>query len=175
VPDNPLAPYLPALEALDRNERKPDDTSQLQGLEAAWGRAAKDARFRQVQDEVVERTYFLPAMAQADRVGLKTALGRAIFYDTIIQHGNGTDPDGLPALIARTNAKAPGADEPKWLAAFLAERRADLAFAHDPATRPVWQVSVGRVDALASILRAGNLDLHGPIRLKAGGYDVTIP
>ena len=34
---------------------------------------------------------------------------------------------------------------------------------------------VTRVDALASVLADGNLDLHGPFRLHAGGYDLIVP
>src|SRR4030095_14728228 len=99
---------------------------------------------------------YRPAMAAADQLGVKTALARAVLYDTIIQHGDGEDPDGLPALIARTEKEVGGSpktgvDEQLWLSTFLKLRRSTLANASDPATREAWAESVSRVDVLVSI------------------------
>jgi chitosanase len=178
VPHNPLAGYLPVLKKLAAAQSA--SVVGLDGLIRAWGRAAKDAVFRQVQDEAVDADYYAPAMGHAQAIGIQSALGEAILYDSIIQHGDGPDLDGLPALIARTNAlpvlrTAKGLDEAKWLTQFLAVRRADLAYAYDPDTREAWAESVTRVDALASILVQGNMTLAGPIHLAAGGYDCVIP
>lgn len=175
---NDLAKYLARLKELAQSHS--DAVSGLEGFEAAWTKEAQDPAFRSAQDEIVDKEYYRPAMEFGDSVGLKTALARAVLYDTILQHGGGEDPDGLPALLARTEQEAggnpkTGVDEKIWLTAFLKVRRATLANASDPATRAAWAESVSRVDVLAFIAESGNYDLHGPIVIKAAGYDVTVP
>jgi chitosanase len=150
----------------------------LEGIDRAWAAAAKDPRFIKVQDEVVEQLYYRPTMKSADSLGLRSALGRTILYDTIIQHGNTPAPDSLPALIARTNkaaggSPASGVPETRWLQVFLRVRRADLAHAYDPTTREVWAESVARVDALSSLLASHNMKLDA-FHLDAAGYNVRI-
>ena len=109
------------------------------------------------------------------------ALGLAVLYDTVIQHGDGDNPDGLPAILTRTAAQvggtpATGVDEHVWLDAFLHVRRATLEHAHNPATRKAWAESVARVDVLLQIASTGNYDLHGPIDIVSDVYTpVTIP
>lgn len=181
VPNNPLARYLPRLAELEgATDNAAGSVEGLAGLENAWNTAARDPRFRAAQDQVVDTLYFRPAMARAAQAGLRSPLGQAIFYDSIIQHGNGNDPDGLPALIQRTNARlggspAQGVDEKQWLAGFLAVRREDLAHAYDASTRQVWAESVGRADALANVLASGNLNLDGPVHVNTEEYDFTLP
>ena len=178
-PNNPLAHYLPALTSLAKTSSA--STKGLTGLPKAWAEAAKDPAFRAVQDGVVDRMYYQPSAKHADALGLHTPLARAQIYDAIIQHGDGDDPDGLAALIARTNAKvggspAQGVPEQKWLDAFLTVRRQDLAHAHDPSTRKVWAESVGRVDVFRALEQAGNWNLKGPLHVTQGGYgSFTIP
>jgi chitosanase len=178
APGNRLAPFLPELRRLA--DAGSDDTSGLDGYADAWAAAARDAQFRSAQDEVVDRLYYQPSVRYADQLGLRTALVRAVLYDTIIQHGADSDPDGLPALLerARTAAggtPATGVSEADWLATFLTVRRDDLANAHNPDTRDAWAQSVGRCDVFAVIAESGNYDLHGPIEVRDGGYKATIP
>ena len=176
-PRTALRTYLPRLRVLAGSRSA--STVGLEGFSAEWRAAAEDPLFRGVQDAVVDELYLAPATARATTVGLRTALGLAILYDTAIQHGDGPDPDGLPALIAQASARAGGTPaggvaEPAWLGAFLDVRRADLANAADPETRAVWAESVTRVDVLRDILTAGNLELDGPIRV-GHGFDAAIP
>ncbi len=173
VPGSPLAAYLPRLRQLAA--RHSDSLRGLAGLPAAWQQAADDPVFRSVQDQVVEATYFGPAVARAQALGLRTPLGLAILYDTIIQHGEGNDPDGLPALIKRTNKRlrgspATGLDEGLWLRTFLRIRRADLRNPSNEETRREWSNSVPRVDVLAGLLAQGNHNLDGPIAIPGGHY-----
>ncbi len=183
VPGNPLASFVPALEAISR---LPDDsagrasTKGLDGFEAAWAKAAKDPVFRAAQDAEVDATYFLPSQRHADQLGLRTPLARAQLADAIIQHGDGTDPDGLPALIARATkaakgTPASGVDEKVWLGCFLAERRKDLSHAHDPATRKEWAGSVDRVGVFEDLVKAGAWNLSGPLKVSHGDFAATIP
>jgi chitosanase len=143
----------------------------LDGFAAAWIAAARDSRFRTAQDDIEDRLYFIPAMSRADALHLATPLARAEVYDAIIQHGEGDDADGLPALLAKTAKRV---NEKRWLDAFLTVRRADLAHASDASTRAAWAESVSRVDAVRAVAKGGNYDLHGPIVVHAGDVDGTI-
>lgn len=176
--DNPLAKYLPELKRLAKDED--DDTDGLKGFENAWKNAAKDSAFRDAQDKVVDDLYYQPSVKRADAAGLKLALSGAALYDTIIQHGEGDDPDGLPALLKRTEKEAggtpkTGVEEKQWLQTFIKVRRADLAHAYNEETRDEWAQSVDRCDALSAIAKSGNYDLNGPIRVKTPNHDATIP
>ena len=177
VPANPLARYLPRLRVLAHVES--GSVVGLDGFASAWTAAARDARFRTAQDDIEDRLYFIPAMNRADALHLATPLARAEVYDAIIQHGEGDDADGLPALLAKTaksvkGTPATGVDEKRWLDAFLTVRRADLAHASDASTRAAWAESVSRVDAVRAIATSGNYDLHGPIVVHSGDVDGTI-
>jgi chitosanase len=169
VPDSPLKTYLPRLKALA--EAEDGSIEGLEGLSERWTEAADDPRFRAAQDEVVDELYFQPAMQQGTYLGVRSPLGLLFLYDAIIQHGEGDDPDGLPALIQRTTERAggtpkSGVKEADWLALFLEERRKTLSHAHNEASREVWAESVGRCDALRAIAQAGNYDLNGPITIQ---------
>jgi chitosanase len=172
VPGNPLATFLPRLKQLA--DAGSGSTSGLTGFDAAWKKAAADAKFRATQDERTDVDSYDPALAHAKALGLETALGITILYDTVWMHGDGDDGDGVPALITRANAKASPTDEPAWLAAFLAVTREDLLNPVDKSTQAEWSMAVGRVDALADILTAKNFELKGPIQI-GHGYDVQVP
>ena len=176
-PETSLARYLPRLEVLAREES--GSTDGLDGFIEAVRQEAGDARFRQAQDELQDELYYRPSAKASDSLGLETALARTAIYDTLLMHGDGGDPDGLPALLERTRTEAGGTpatgiDEAAWLSAFLRVRRADLSHAHNPETREVWAKSVGRVDAFRTLADQGNWELHGPIVLR-DEYAATIP
>ncbi len=176
-PRNPLAVFLPRLEELADEES--DDTSGLEGFEDAWHKVAEDPTFRQIQDEVVDRLYYYVAMDYCRDLGLKTPLAKAVIYDTIIQHGDGDDPDGLPALIAKMEMEVggnplTGVDEELWLESFLQVRRNCLEYADNEETREVWSESVGRVDVFMAIAESGNYDLNPPIEIDTDEYDMKL-
>lgn len=178
VPANPLAVYLPRLRELAAEES--DSVEGLEGLESAWAEAAEDSAFRDVQDEVVDDEYYWPAVDHADELGLTFPLGLLTLFDTCIQHGDGEDPDGLPAIIDRTTTQmsgtpAEGVDESDWLRAFMDIRRAVLLNPSDPDTREAWAESVGRVDALIAILESGNVMMVPPITINPYGTEFTLP
>jgi chitosanase len=177
VPEAPLAGFLPELDRLCAEGS--DDTSGLpaDAYIEAWVDAAGDPAFRAVQDEVVDETYFLPAMALADDLGLATALARAQLYDAGIQHGIGDDPGGLPAIIERTTAAVgdpAAAGEPEWLDEFLRQRIATLEDPADEATAEAWGASVSRVECFQAIATTGDLDLDGPVECTVFGDEFTI-
>jgi chitosanase len=174
APDSDLAGYESALKAAADG-----DDADLDGLDAAWRRAAADARFRAIQDAVVERFYFGPAAALAAGNGLRTALGVAVLYDTAVQHGTGSDHDSVRGIVDRTNeamngSPANGVDEVAWLGTFLGKRREVLENPSSAATAKAWGESTGRVDALEALLRQGELALVAPLVVSPWGAARTL-
>lgn len=177
VAENELARFTDELERLcDENN---DDTTGLPESDyiAAWRVAAEDERFRSAQDAVVDREYYDPAMEAADDNGVRTALARAQLYDAAIQHGAGDDPDGLYALIDRTNERVGSpeeAGEQDWLDAFFDVRIETL---NDPAnaeTAEAWRESVDRVECMRRIAETYGHELDGPITFSVYGDEFSI-
>ena len=163
---NDLARFLPELDRLC--DESSDDTSGLPEAAyiASWMSAASDDAFRAAQDAVVDAEYYVPAMVIADQLGLRSAVARAELYDTGLQHGIGDDPDGLPALVARTIERVgtpTEAGESAWLDAFFDVRIEDLTNPANEATAEAWRESTDRVACLRTIADNGNIDLDGPI------------
>ena len=156
-PDNPLASYLPALHAVD-------GSASHKGLDpgyiAAWKRAAKDPVFQAAQDKERDDVYFDPAVKLAKADGLHT-LGQFTYYDAMVMHGPGSDPDSFGGIraAAMRHAKTPrqGGSEVTYLGAFLDAREAAMKReeAHSDTTRVSTEQRV--------FLRAGNLDLDPPL------------
>ena len=159
VPGNPLAEYLPALEAVN-------GTDSHEGLDPgfvdAWVAAAADPAFQGAQDSERDSVYFDPAVRLAKRDGLQ-ALGQFAYYDAAVMHGF----DGLMAIRrAAAEIAAPpvtGADEADYLEVFLDAREAEMRTeaAHEDTTR----VST----AQRVFLREGNLGLQPPLSWQVYG------
>ncbi|MET8079227.1 chitosanase [Streptomyces sp. NPDC005303] len=168
VPDNPLAPYLPALRAVD-------GTDSHAGLDpdfpAAWREAAKTCGFRQAQRDERDRGYFDPAVARAKKDGLGT-LGQFVYYDAMVMHGPGTDALSFGGIRGRArkdvDTPADGGGEVAYLHAFLDAR--------------VWAMKqeaahsdVSRVETAQRVfLERGNLDLDTPLEWKVYGDSYEI-
>jgi chitosanase len=178
VPGNPLARYLPRLRVLTRRES--GSTAGLEGLPDAWRQTCQDPRQRAAQDSLVDDWYYRPALRKARRVGLKLPLSIAQIYDAEIQHGGGTDPDGTPAMIRRTNKRAGGTpkrrqvSEKRWLKTFLKVRRATLRNPANRDTRAAWRESVSRVDVFSYLVRTGQWRLRAPVKVRTRDYNNTL-
>ncbi|MEC2020986.1 chitosanase [Bacillus velezensis] len=173
VPNNKLKKYLPELRRLAKDES--DDISNLKGFASAWRSLGNDKAFHAAQDKVNDSLYYQPAMKRSENAGLKTALAKAVMYDTVIQHGDGDDPDSFYALIKRTNKKMGGSpkdgtDEKKWLNKFLDVRYDDLMNPSDEDTQDEWRESVARVDVFRDIVKEKNYNLNGPIHVRSSEY-----
>ncbi len=152
-----------------------------------WKQAAADPLFRAAQDEIVNELYYIPAMKRSDALGLRTPLARTELFDAAIQHGNGNDDDGLPALIGRAQTASIAADsnsmsggrvrpgyEKVWLRAFLDVREADLLNPANDATSEVWAESVDRVTCIRSLLSVQNFSMDPPLKCSVYGTTFTI-
>jgi chitosanase len=177
VPENPLADLLPRLRELAA--ANDGSTDGLERLPQAWADTCHDKRQRRIQDGVVDKEYYNPAVRHWRKLGLRRPLSLAAIYDAEIQHGDGEDPDGVPAMLKRAAKRAQGTpktkvSEPKFLRAFIHVRRATLAHAHDPSTRAAWAQTVHRADAWRYLLDTGQWQLSSPIRVHSPDYDLTI-
>lgn len=178
VPNNSLAKYLPVLQGLAASV-----SASLQGLDgmaAAIVQCAQDPAFQTIQDRHQDSDSYLPAMARSDLAGTKTALSRAVLYDTVLQHGNSNDGDGTPTLIARASAQlggspATGVDEAKWLNTLLNVREADLLNPAAAATKIEWSASTDRLNVFRALINDGNWDLSKAINIHTRDYDFSLP
>jgi chitosanase len=178
VPGNPLEALLPRLRELAAN-----GDGSLDGLEAlpdAWRESCRDPRQRRIQDDVVDKEYYNPAVKEWRKRGLQRPLSLAAIYDAEIQHGGGEDPDGVPAMLKRAAKRAhgtprsKGVPEARFLRAFIHVRRATLAHAHDPSTRAAWAQTVERADVWRQLVNTGQWRLASPIRVHTPNYNFTI-
>ncbi|KAJ2396498.1 hypothetical protein GGI05_001087 [Coemansia sp. RSA 2603] len=121
-----------------------DSTSGIENYCKVWENLGKnDANFRKAQDTIRDKLYVAPAADYANQLGLKFSITQGQLYDTGIEHGTGTDADGLGSLIKNTNAKFTAddttdnsgstltinghqVDEITWLKKFLEVRTEDL-------------------------------------------------
>lgn len=116
-------------------------------------------------------------MAEAHRANVASVLGMCAIYDTIIQHGGGTDPDSLHAIVKRTEKAMGGPvrnNEHSWIRTFLQLRKQDLQHPHNKETEEEWKESVDRVDAMVGLIQANNWDMNPPMRIKTRHHDQTI-
>nr|WP_202529888.1 chitosanase [Streptomyces sp. SID8358] len=168
-PDNPLAPYLPALREVDGS----DSHEGLDpGFTRAWREAAEDETFRSAQDRLRDRLYFDPAVRLAKLDGLGT-LGQFVYYDAMVLHGPGLEANGFygirDAAMAQADTAAEGGDETAYLDAFLDAGRTAIR------ARTV-QRDTSRIDTAQRVfLRDGNLELRTPLVWRMYGEDFRIP
>jgi chitosanase len=177
VPSNPLEPLLPRLRELA--ESGDGSIEGLEDLPQAWADTCDDPAQRAIQDSVVDREYYKPAVKLWRKYHLRRPLSLAAIYDASIQHGAGPDPDGAPAMLKRTVKRAGGkppkrTSEKRFLREFIRERRATLAHAHEPSTREAWAQTVHRADAWLYLWRTGQWRLGSPLRVHSPEYDLTI-
>jgi chitosanase len=166
-----LERYVPALEKLDRvaqaSGQDQASTTTLDALGdycADWAASAADAAFRACEDRVVTELYFQPALAQAEKQGLSTALAKAALYDAEINHGD----DGVSELVAKATAEVGAVSGPRttdeesaWLRAFLARRVAVMA------ADAAWAQAVDRVALYEQLRRDRNFALGQRIETTA--------
>lgn len=171
VPDTDLKSFLPQLPPRAAGRHA------LAGFAAVWRKEGHASPYLAIAcDEVADRLYFRPALKAAAFAGVRSPIGKSIFYDTWLQHGASGDPDSLTAILKRAIAETGGvggSSETEFLRTFLAIRKAVL---HEPAnreTREVWRASAHRVDALLHLLDS-NPDLVPPIKVADADVDVVV-
>lgn len=176
--NNPFSKYSKELKRLsalpfcgNRNAR--NDTAGLVGYPKVWEeQSCKNPAFVQTQLDVGRGMYVQPAMRFAAQYDVKTPLGFALFYDTIIQHGwQYTESDiNLPRILSFTGKRSSFKTEEEFLNAFLKSRRQLLCCYPDN----TWPPSADRVADLQDVMAKFSTyrDLTKPVPLKR--YGVTV-
>ena len=151
-----LHAYLPRLEArdttLDQDER----------FRALLREAGSDGVMQRVQDEFFDRAYWQPALVAAQRLGISTALGTGVVYDSFIHGAWGRLRDATTARVGLPSGSAgtgTGEGEHEWVREYVALRRDWLA-GHP---NPVLRRAVYRMDTFAALVEAGNWALALPV------------
>ncbi|WP_420710905.1 chitosanase [Streptomyces sp. NRRL S-118] len=162
-PDNALAPYVPALRAVDGTD---SHEGLGTGFVEAWQAESEKPAFRKAQDAVRDSMYFKPAVDLAKLDGLGT-LGQFIYYDAMVFHGPGIDKNGFYEIRERVRGmiktKAEGGKEKEYLDAFLDACRQAM-------TESKADQDTSRIDtAQRAFLRDGNLTLRTPLVWKMYG------
>ncbi|KAI7851608.1 lysozyme-like domain-containing protein [Circinella umbellata] len=178
-PKSPLKKSLKELKRLSQynfGDPRRADISKLKksGYAKAWKNAAcTDKAFVQTQLDIGHSMYLKPALKYAASVGVHSNLGKALFYDTIIQHGwQYTEPQiNLPRILQLTGEKKKGESEKEYLTRFLTTRR-QLACCSPSSA---WNDSASREADLQKLVDdwEKNKDLKNSVRLEAMGVTVT--
>jgi len=171
-PVNALAKYIPALQKVQGHS-----VTGLAGLEAAWKQEAADARFRSVQDAVVDELYFNPAYSMAKRFGITSALGQAMVWDNCIL--TGCDYDGNSTGVSLTRARIVmggnvSKNEAAWLNEFLNQALNQMLNYSEGGATLDPEASTSRISAWRSLLQAKKYNLELPMSWQAYGDTCTI-
>ena len=164
-PNTALQAILPTLQRDAANGS--GSISGLQTLPALWKNLSLTPAFRDAQDAETDELYMQPAMAYIAQYQLTSNLAKSVFYDTIIQHGDGDDPDGFRGVLSKMSSKPK--DEAAFLMNFLEARRQVLMNPSDSSTTQAWRESVDRVNALERLLTEGHLTLASPFVVTVYG------
>jgi hypothetical protein len=164
-----LEPFMDRVRTKDATLK--DDQNFIQLLKDAGA----DPKMSEAQDEVFGKNYWEPAMKLADEAGVKSPLGKALIYDSMIQHR----PDTVSKLIERSKAKLEGKEytEQEFLQTFAEERKKHLlgvAAALGKSTNPLdlktaedceRDATRKRVVEWKELIDSGNLQLAGDINI----------
>lgn len=147
-----LGPYLPRFVARDL---KLDKELKLHNLLRA---SADDTVMRDTQDTFFDETYWQPAAQTAERLKIMSPLGVAVVYDSFV-HGS------WKLMRTRTTQQVgdiSSASEQKWIAAYIAIRRAWLA----ENTRADLRATVYRMDTFQRLMDQGYWGLELPLVVR---------
>ncbi len=152
--------YLSTNESAKYNNVTSNYPAWLNSLISLLKSAGSDSLMKQAQDEVFDKNYWNPAVEHCKNIGLTTALGHLVIYDTCIHSG----PGRVSSLRQKFPEKSPanGGDEKAWVIAFLNARKAWLA----SSSNPLVQKTTYRIDSMLQIANANNWDLNTPLVVR---------
>jgi len=156
-----LKQFLPKLSANESAKVDPKSPpSWAKYLMGVLREAGKDPVMQAAQDAIFDSCYWAPAVGHAVNIGLTTALGHLVVYDTCIHSG----PGGVDVIRARFPQASPanGGDEKAWITAYISARRVWLA----GNSNPLVQKTVYRQDTLMEIVKSENWSLKVPLTVR---------
>jgi chitosanase len=125
--------------------------------------AGQDPVMCACQDRFFDRVYWNVAVQRAANVGLETALGTGVTYDSTV-HGSWS---ALQGLTTQRHGAVAAIGEETWVAGYVAERRAWLATNPNPRLHP----TVYRMDAFLGLIEQARWDLALPLRVRGVSID----
>lgn len=171
-PNNGLARYIPALDAVDRlphTGNAGDSNDSVEGLEGFIEavQSNTDPVFRQAQLDKMNAGYWIPSVRMFSETGAQYPLTQAFLYDMTVNHG----PTGAKTLIDRTASElggtpASGTDEGEFLLKLMDLRHSELLATGNP--------GADRVNAYRRLWEEGNVDLVTPFRYTVYGDEFLI-
>lgn len=171
-PENALAKYIPALDAIDalpHTGNDGDSTDSIKGLDGFIEdvQSNKDPLFRQAQLDKMNDHYWEPAVKLFEELGAKYPLTLAFLYDMTVNHGK----IGAKRMIDRANddldgSPASGVDETDYLTKLMDIRYSYLIGTGNPGS--------DRVNAYRRILLEGNFNLDIPFSYSVYGDEFQI-
>lgn len=156
-----LKQFIPKLAANESAKLDPKNIpSWAKYLIGVLKEAGKDPIMQSAQDAIFDSCYWIPSVGHSAKIGLTTALGHLVVYDTCIHSG----PGGVAVIRARFPEASPanGGDEKAWVRAYIYARRAWLASNPNPLVKK----TVYRSDALMDIVKSGNWSLATPLTIR---------
>jgi chitosanase len=147
-----LKPYLPVLRDRDISL---DHNTKLHNLLRA---TADDPVMRDTQDAFFDRTYWDPAAGEAAAMDIRTPLGVATVYDSVV-HGSWSR---LRAMTDEQQGTIAKLGEKTWIKAYIATRRSWLATHPRHDLRP----TVYRMDTLAGLANQDHWALELPLLVR---------
>lgn len=148
-----LRPYLTRLEARDPSLNHDGAFRRL------LMDAGDDPVMHDAQDAFFDRVYWDPAMRSADVLGVQSALGAAVVYDSTI-HGSWAR---VRDLTRRRYGDLRHLGETVWIPHYV-DAREDWLATHPNA---LLHKTVYRMEAFRAIVRAGNWDMHLPLSVRS--------
>ncbi|HEX8735021.1 MAG TPA: peptidoglycan-binding protein [Pyrinomonadaceae bacterium] len=148
-----LRPYLERL----RNQNQSLNTNLT--LRNILHRAGvEDGVMLDTQDKFFDRVYWTPAISRAGAIGVETALGATVVYDSII-HGSWVR---IRDRTIDRHGRLSNVGEKPWISHYIDVRREWLANHSVPLLRR----TVYRMDALRQLIRDENWDLRLPFTVR---------
>lgn len=156
-----LKGYMPKLELNETAKVDPKNPpTWAKDLVNILKEAGKDPLMQESQDAIFDSGYWVPAVGHASAIGLKTALGHLVIYDTCIHSGPGRVASHRAVFPEASPAK--GGDEKAWVKAYVNARRTWLA----GNSNALVQKTVYRMDAFLDIIKADNWNLNTPLVVR---------
>ncbi|SDD34378.1 chitosanase [Terribacillus halophilus] len=165
--DNILVKYLSPLEAVEGSDSH-------EGLGAAfeedWEKVGQTKEMMQAQDNIVDKIYLYPAIKFAEEDGLGL-LGQYIYYDALVVHGPGEDPDSFNGIRkeALKVSKSPSqkGKEAEYLKAFLKTRTKIMV-------KEEAHQDLSRINFQEQLINQDNFELDLPIHWEMYGDEFRL-
>jgi len=128
--------------------------------------AGLDPVMRDVQDRFFDRVYWTPSVTDCSTLGVDTALGTTVVYDSRI-HGSWAL---LRKRTERRHGKTTAIGERRWIERYVMERRNWLA----NHSKTILHATVYRMDAFRTLIEDGSWDLPLPLRVRGVRIDADV-